>query len=79
MQTKLTPRLDGQLVRDAKRYARSTGKPLSPMVTEHFRAVTSPEATRDELTPTVSRLKGVLAGRNVDWDHYRAYLEGKYS
>ena len=79
MQTKLTLRLDDRLLRDAKRYARSAGKSLSRMVAEHFQALTSPEATRGELTPIVSRLKGALAGTKVDREHYRAYLEGKYS
>ena len=78
MQTKLTLRLDDRLVKDAKLYARQTGKSLSRMVAEYFSAVTSPEAVREELTPAVSRLKGVLAGTKVDIDDYRAYLEGKH-
>ena len=78
MQTKLTLRLDDQLVKDAKHYARQTGKSLSQMVAEYFSALTSPETTPGELTPTVSRLKGGLAGTNVDIDDYRAYLEGKH-
>ena len=79
MQTKLTLRLDDQLVRDAERYARGAGKSLSQMVAEYFSALTSPEAARGELTPAVSRLKGALAGTKVDRDDYRAYLEGKHS
>ena len=78
MQTKLTLRLDDRLVKDAKLYARRTGRSLSQMVAEYFSAVTSPRAAREELTPTVSRLKGVLAGTKVDIDDYRAYLEGKH-
>ena len=79
MQAKLTLRLDGQLVRDAERYARETGRSLSQVVAEYFSALTSTEAARGELTPTVSRLKGALAGTKVDRDDYRAYLEGKHS
>ena len=78
MQTKLTLRLDDRLVKDAKLYARRTGRSLSQMVAEYFSAVTSPRAAREELTPAVSRLKGVLAGTKVDIDDYRAYLEGKH-
>ena len=70
MQTKLTLRLDDQLVKDAKQHARQTGKSLSQMVTEYFSAVTSPEAAPSELTPTVSKLKGVLAETKVDVDDY---------
>ena len=79
MQTKLTLRLDDQIVRDAKRYARATGKSLSQMVAEYFSTITSSEAASGELTPTVSRLEGALAGTKVDRDDYRAYLEGKHS
>ena len=78
MQTKLTLRLDDQLVKDAKQHARQTGKFLSQMVTEYFSAVTSPEAAPSELPPTVSKLKGVLAETKVDVDDYRTYLEEKY-
>ena len=68
MQTKLTLRLDDQLVKDVKQHARQTGKSLSQMVTEYFSAVTSPEAAPSELTPTVSKLKGVAAWSALpDW------------
>ncbi|MCY4470899.1 MAG: DUF6364 family protein [Thiotrichales bacterium] len=78
MQTKLTLRLDDQLIRDAKHYARQSGKSLSQMVAEYFSAVTSPDTVRGELTPAVSRLRGALAGMNVDREDYRRYLEGKH-
>lgn len=78
MQTKLTLRLDDQLVRDAERYARRAGKSLSQMVAEYFLALTSPGAAGGELTPTASRLKGALAGTKVEMDDYRVYLEGKH-
>ena len=78
MQTRLTLRLDAQLVKDAKRYARQAGKSLSQMVTEYFSALTLPEAAAGELTPAASRLKGSLAGTKVEMDDYRAYLEGKH-
>jgi len=78
MHTKLTLRLDERLIRDAKHYARRSGKSLSQMVAEYFSAVTSPDAVREDLTPAVSRLKGALSGTNVDPEDYRRYLEEKY-
>ena len=78
MQTKLTLRLDDRLIRDAKHYARRSGKSLSQMVAEYFSAVTSPDGAQGELTPVVSKLKGALAGANVDREDYRRYLEGKH-
>ena len=59
MQTKLTLRLDDQLVKDAKQHARQTGKSLSQMVTEYFSAVTSPEAAPSELTPAHARRRAL--------------------
>lgn len=78
MQTKLTLRLEDQLIEDAKQHARQSGKSLSQIVAEYFRAITSPPAAAGDLTPTVSRLKGALAGSKVDRDDYRAYLEAKH-
>ena len=52
MQTKLTLRLEDQLIKDAKQYARQSGKSLSQMVAEYFLAITSPQTVTDELTPT---------------------------
>ena len=51
MRTKLTLRLDDRLVKDAKLYARRTGKSLSRMVAEYFSGVTSP--LRIQLDPIV--------------------------
>ena len=78
VQTRLTLRLDAQLVKDARRYARQTDKSLSQMVAEYFSALPSPEAAASELTPVVSRLQGSLAGAKVEMDDHRAYLEGKH-
>ena len=78
VQTRLTLRLDAQLVKAAKRYARRTGRSLSQMVAEYFSALPAPEAAAGELPPVVSRLKGSLAGTKVDMDDYRAYLESKH-
>ena len=58
MQTKLTLRLDAQLIRNAKQDARQSSKSLSQMVAEYFRAIMTPKVVADELTPGVSRLKG---------------------
>ena len=62
MQTKLTLRLDDRLIRDAKHYARQSGKSLSQMVAEYFSAVTSPDTAR--AAPASQRARATSAPRN---------------
>ena len=78
MQIKLTLRLYERLIRDAKHYARRSGKSLSQMVAEYFCAVTSPDVVREDLMQAVSRLKGALAVTNFDPEDYQRYLEEKH-
>lgn len=78
MQTKLTLRLDEKLIKRAKNYAEGAGKSLSQVVAEYFAAITSSKQSTTELTPNVSKLKGVLKGTKIDSQDYRAYLEEKY-
>lgn len=78
MQTKLTLRMDDQLIRSAKEYAARAGTPLSRLVAEYFSAITSRNERYSELTPTVSRLKGSLRGAGIDPGDYDSYLERKH-
>jgi len=79
MQTKLTLRLEDQLIRRAKSYARRSGKSLSELVADLFARLHAGEVPPvRELTPVVQRLVGSLAGRAVDTADYRKHLEHKY-
>lgn len=78
MQTKLTLRLDDQLVRAAKRQARQAGCSVSQMVSDYFAAIASAEARPSTLAPKVSKLMRALEGAAVDEADYRAHLERKY-
>ena len=78
MQTKLTLRLDDQLVRQAKQHAKQTGCSVSQMVADYFSAIVSVESQPSTLTPKVSRLMGALEGAGVDQADYHAHLERKY-
>lgn len=78
MNTKLTLRLDDKLIAKAKRHARRTGKSLSQIVAEYFHLLGHGATGAEELTPTVSRLKGALRGSGVDVQDYRDYLERKH-
>lgn len=78
MQTKLTLRLDDQLIRAAKEYAARSRRSLSQVVAEYFSAITSRNELPSRLTPTVSALKGALKGAEFDVDDYHAHVEDKH-
>ena len=79
MQTKLTLRLDNDLIEKAKILAKKRGKSLSRIVSEYFSHVTSKEfKSDDDLPPVVKSLYGSLAGSDIDEEDYKKYLESKH-
>ncbi len=65
MKTKLTLRLDEELIRQAKTYAKNSGKSVSRLVAEYFSLLrTKPESER-ELTPAVRSLVGAVKTRRI--------------
>ncbi len=61
MQTKLTLRMDEDLIRFAKFYARRTDKSVSWMISDYFALLQAGEVgSEEELTPLVRSLKGAL-------------------
>ena len=79
MNTKLTLRLDDDLVESAKKYSVKTGKSVSRIVADLF-AIIDNEITEKEfkITPTVKTLRGALRKTNIDEMDYKDYLEEKY-
>jgi hemerythrin superfamily protein len=79
MQTKLTLRIDKQLIQRAKRYSKKAGKSVSQLVSDYFRLLTAREGREEEeLTPRVRRLMGALKGSKLSEEDYKRYLEEKY-
>jgi len=79
MQTKLTLRMEDELIHTAKSIADKKGKSLSKMVADYFRILTKKELVEDiELPPNVKSLYGALADSNIDEADYKKYLESKY-
>ena len=79
MQTKLTLRVDAELVRRAKEHARRSGKSVSRIVADFLALLEQPtEGQVVVLTPTVRSLLGALEGNQVGEEDYRRYLEEKY-
>lgn len=75
METKLTLRLDEELIGRAKKEARSRGSSLSKMVAGYFRGITTSRKTSD-LPPVTARLLGSLRG--ADAADYHRHLEEKF-
>jgi len=79
MQTKLTLRLDEELIREVKSIADRKGQSLSKMVANYFNSLRErPADTETTLTPIVKSLKGALRGVDFDPKDYHQYLEDKY-
>jgi len=79
MNTKLTLRLDDELIRRAKAYAERSGKSVSGLVADYFAVLTSDAPAPDiEITPRVRALRGVLKGCGVDEEDYHRHLLEKY-
>ncbi len=78
--TKLTLRLDEELVASAKAHARRSGKSVSQLVAAYFSALQQlgTEDARKRLTPLVRSLKGAWKGSVVEVEDYRRYLAEKH-
>lgn len=79
MITKLTLRMDDNLIESAKEYSAKTGKSVSRIVADLFEIIKNEKINREEtLTPTIRSLKGILKGQKIDEKDYKKYLEEKY-
>jgi hypothetical protein len=78
MQSKLTLRLDDDLINKAKVYSARSGKSLSRMVADFFTAIGDEKETASPLTPAVKALLGALAGKGLTEEDYREHLEAKH-
>ena len=77
MQTKLTLRLEADLIKRAKSFAKAQGKSVSQVVADHFERLSeTPPAPAK--TPLVRSLRGVLKGHDLGEDDYRKYLAEKH-
>ena len=79
MQTKLTLRLEDQLIEQAKYYAAKAGKSVSQVVADYFKMLTT-EKTKptSPTTPITKSLRGLLRDSKLDEKDYKKYLEGKH-
>lgn len=83
MQSKLTLRLDEELIKSAKEYAKGQQKSLSQVVAEFFIGITSAKSKSADkkvmpLGPVTSKLAGSLKGAKFNEDDYKNHLSRKY-
>jgi len=81
MDTKLTIKLDSDVISRAKKYARHRRTSLSRMIESFLDSVTQNEADDIEITPLVKSLSGVIkVPEDFDYKKERTdYLVKKYS
>ncbi len=78
MQTKLTLRLEDELIRKAKRYSKKTGKSVSTIVADYFEKLDTSSEDIKGITPKVAALKGILKKSDTSEEEYYRHLEEKY-
>lgn len=86
MQTKLTLRLESQLIENAKIYAENTGKSLSQIVSDYFQALQHQDLSKKKTTetpPITQALEGILLSpktqaKKINKNNYYEYLEKKH-
>jgi macrodomain Ter protein organizer (MatP/YcbG family) len=80
MNTKLTIKLDNDVISRAKRYAEKRRTSLSKMIESYLDAITKPDKDDIEITPLVKSLSGIIS-LPEDYDYKKdrtEYLIKKY-
>lgn len=80
MQTKLTLRIDNNLIKKVKLYSHNQGKSVSQLVTDYFvKLGLKTDDAEVNLPPITRHLLGVLKkAPKISQADYRNYLEDKY-
>ena len=81
METKLTLKLDKDVIKHVKGYAKKRNISLSKMVEKYFRSLTDEnENSLDTISPIVKELSGVIESEKYDnlRDDYTGFLTEKY-
>lgn len=72
MNTKLTLSIDKQVITNAKKYARNSGRSLSDLIENYLKNITSSDTSDFTISPKVKSLMGAFKAP-VDFD-YKAEL-----
>ena len=77
MKTKLTLRLDKDIIKKAKLYSKNRGESVSSLVEKFFNSLDE-NIEEESLPPITKKLKGLLKGAKVSEEDYKKFLEEKY-
>jgi hypothetical protein len=80
METKLTLKLDKEIIQMAKKYASSHDTSLSKIVENYFKSLTAPPSPKIKKSKLVQELSGIIdldINENYE-ENYGNYLENKY-
>jgi hypothetical protein len=74
MDTKLTLKLDQDVIEKAKQYAKSKSISLSVLIENYLQKITSEEKSKKKITPLVKSLSGII-DLPEDFDHKKEYAD----
>ena len=80
MDTKLTLKLEENIIEKAKNYAKERRTSLSKLIENYLQVITTETEQKEKITPLVKSLSGIIKLPN-DYDHqkdYSDYLINKY-
>ncbi len=78
MKTKLTLRMEKDLIESIKEFSQKKGQSVSKIVENYFKLILKDKEKNEELTPTVKKLKGILKDKKISEEDYKKHLEEKY-
>jgi hypothetical protein len=80
VQTKLTLRIEEELIERVKSYSQKSGKSVSQLFADYIKML--PESggrqSKPQTTPLVRSLRGLLRGAQIDEEDYRRHLAEKH-
>jgi hypothetical protein len=74
MDTKLTLRLEQDIIEKAKEYAKSNRISLSKLIENYLLHIIEDNSTTDQITPLVKSLSGII-DLSSDFDHQKGYTD----
>jgi len=79
METKLTLKLDQNVIQSVKIYAARNNRSLSRLVEDYFRnLIMESNNNKKNISPLVQELSGIISEKDIEGLNYTDYLESKY-
>jgi len=79
METKLTLKLDQNVIQSVKIYAARNNRSLSRLVEDYFRnLIMESNNNKKNISPLVQELSGIISEKDIEGLNYTEYLESKY-